>query len=402
MFCTNCGNRHGEGARFCATCGTPVEARTAANAADGPGHGATSVPTDTSGLDGMTVSVSSLRGLVGPVGEPGIPTPALSRPTAATDAMALAPSVLDPGAGSGFPSAATASGALEPAMRPVGVAAPTIVLAVFALVVAAGQRFTGANTFTDYYDGRLYLGGSVGKAFAWAMASAVGMGAITLIIAGPWLKVRPAGKLVGSSVLALTGPAYFAVTVMAAWTGVRIPTDPWIIAIAVGMAAVVAAVLMSARLVLVALDAAFVFVSAVASDAFGLFLGPIDRLTMTLAGVVLAGAVWGAADRRRVTAPPALQPAAAPGLVTPGYAVPAAASTNAFAVAALILGILGFSVLSIIFGALALSQIKSSGGLQRGRGMAIWGIVLGIVWTVALIGIYIGLFVWANSIDSSY
>lgn len=72
--------------------------------------------------------------------------------------------------------------------------------------------------------------------------------------------------------------------------------------------------------------------------------------------------------------------------------VAAPGSTNGFAVAALVFGILGGSVLSITFGFVALSQVRRSGGLQRGRGMAIAGIVLGFVWLGLSIAFFVLLF----------
>jgi len=55
--------------------------------------------------------------------------------------------------------------------------------------------------------------------------------------------------------------------------------------------------------------------------------------------------------------------------------------TNGFAVAALVLGVLfclGISgILAVVFGNLALGQIDRSQGTQKGRGLAIAGIVLG-------------------------
>jgi hypothetical protein len=60
------------------------------------------------------------------------------------------------------------------------------------------------------------------------------------------------------------------------------------------------------------------------------------------------------------------------------YATP---STNGLAIAALVLGILWLywvgSILAVIFGHIALSQIDHS--RQRGRGLAIAGLVLGYV-----------------------
>jgi hypothetical protein len=57
--------------------------------------------------------------------------------------------------------------------------------------------------------------------------------------------------------------------------------------------------------------------------------------------------------------------------------------TNGFAVASLVLGIVWVywigSILALIFGMVAKSQIDQSGGWQQGRGMATAGIVLGWV-----------------------
>ncbi|WP_051399531.1 DUF4190 domain-containing protein [Haloechinothrix halophila] len=56
-------------------------------------------------------------------------------------------------------------------------------------------------------------------------------------------------------------------------------------------------------------------------------------------------------------------------------------STNGFAVASLVLGILFIgglgSVLALVFGYIAKNQIDQSAGSEGGRGMAIAGIVLG-------------------------
>ena len=57
--------------------------------------------------------------------------------------------------------------------------------------------------------------------------------------------------------------------------------------------------------------------------------------------------------------------------------------TNGLAVAAMVLGIVWVywigSILAVIFGHVAIAQIRGSGGTQRGRGMAIAGLVLGYV-----------------------
>jgi len=66
--------------------------------------------------------------------------------------------------------------------------------------------------------------------------------------------------------------------------------------------------------------------------------------------------------------------------------------TNGFAVASMVLGILWLywlgSILALVFGYIALSQIKNSEGTQSGRGMAIAAIVLGYV-GVALIALVV-------------
>jgi Domain of unknown function (DUF4190)/Septum formation len=60
---------------------------------------------------------------------------------------------------------------------------------------------------------------------------------------------------------------------------------------------------------------------------------------------------------------------------------PPPSGTNGFAVASLIFGILGGILFGLIFGFVALGQIKKRN--QKGRGMAIAGIVLSLVWTLA-------------------
>jgi hypothetical protein len=70
-------------------------------------------------------------------------------------------------------------------------------------------------------------------------------------------------------------------------------------------------------------------------------------------------------------------------------------ANNGMAIAALCCGIGGFlciipAVLGIVFGVIAKNQIRESGGMQRGDGMATAGIVLGIVWialTVLLLAV---------------
>jgi len=86
--------------------------------------------------------------------------------------------------------------------------------------------------------------------------------------------------------------------------------------------------------------------------------------------------------------PPAPPPPAAPPPAGGWYAPPPPSgiqptTTNGFAVASLVLGIAVLctgiigGILAVIFGNLALSRIAESAGRQRGRGLAIAGIVLG-------------------------
>lgn len=69
----------------------------------------------------------------------------------------------------------------------------------------------------------------------------------------------------------------------------------------------------------------------------------------------------------------------------------AVAKTNGFAVASLVLGIVWVywigSILAVIFGFVALNQIKQSNGAQGGRGMAIAGLVLGFVGIATVVGL---------------
>jgi hypothetical protein len=61
---------------------------------------------------------------------------------------------------------------------------------------------------------------------------------------------------------------------------------------------------------------------------------------------------------------------------------PQAQGTNGFAIASFVLGLLGGICLSVIFGFVGLSQIKKRG--QKGRGLAIAGLLLSAGWAVAI------------------
>jgi hypothetical protein len=94
-------------------------------------------------------------------------------------------------------------------------------------------------------------------------------------------------------------------------------------------------------------------------------------------------------------------PQYAPGYPPPGYVLAPVQQTrtNGFAIASLVLGILWIywigSVLALVFGYIAKSQIDRSSGIQSGRGMAIAGIVLGwigvgIFLLLIIVGIGVG------------
>jgi hypothetical protein len=84
----------------------------------------------------------------------------------------------------------------------------------------------------------------------------------------------------------------------------------------------------------------------------------------------------------------------------PAARSPGRPSTNGWAIASLVLGVLGGSLLAIVFGLVARSQIRRSGGRQGGLGLATAGIVLGCLWLV-LIAIVVVLAVTGSFDDSN-
>ncbi|OBA78241.1 hypothetical protein A9W99_24215 [Mycobacterium sp. 1164966.3] len=79
--------------------------------------------------------------------------------------------------------------------------------------------------------------------------------------------------------------------------------------------------------------------------------------------------------------PPPPYPPPAPGYYQQG--APQVQTTSGFAVAALVFGIIGAILLSIPFGIVALGRTKPGG--QKGRGMAIAGLVLSALWAVVVV-----------------
>jgi len=106
------------------------------------------------------------------------------------------------------------------------------------------------------------------------------------------------------------------------------------------------------------------------------------------------GAPYGAQDGTPYGAQPgpaygAPQPGGYPGFPAPGapgfgYPPPGSGGTSGFAIASLIFGILGGVLFSVIFGIVALFQIRKRG--QTGRGLAITGLALSGCWVLLIIG----------------
>lgn len=83
------------------------------------------------------------------------------------------------------------------------------------------------------------------------------------------------------------------------------------------------------------------------------------------------------------------EPAPAPAPAPPAAAAPAPATGekwNVLSIVAFVIVFFGFSLISIILGFIGLNQIKKTG--ERGRGLAIWAIILGFL------SIIIGIIVW--------
>jgi hypothetical protein len=83
-------------------------------------------------------------------------------------------------------------------------------------------------------------------------------------------------------------------------------------------------------------------------------------------------------------------------------------TTNGFAIASLVLGILGWvpcgigSVLAIVFGFIARSQIRASGGRQGGDGLAIAGLILGFLGVAGTILLFVFGALSGNTGDTTY
>ena len=97
-----------------------------------------------------------------------------------------------------------------------------------------------------------------------------------------------------------------------------------------------------------------------------------------------------------VTPPPAVVPPPyLPAPARPTFVAPTP-STNGFAIASLVCAVAWFmwigSFLAIVFGHVALRQIKAGNGAQRGRGLAITGLVVGYLALAVVVAAILGAF----------
>jgi hypothetical protein len=96
------------------------------------------------------------------------------------------------------------------------------------------------------------------------------------------------------------------------------------------------------------------------------------------------GEVWTShVQATPIPTPGAYPPQAVPGVPYGYVGYPPQRSTNGLAIASMVLGIIWIywigSILAVIFGHVAKSQIRNSGGTQTGSGMATAGLVLGYI-----------------------
>jgi hypothetical protein len=82
-----------------------------------------------------------------------------------------------------------------------------------------------------------------------------------------------------------------------------------------------------------------------------------------------------------------------------GYPPPQEQRTNGFAVASLVFGIISGILLAVIFGIIALVQIPKKN--QKGKGMAIAGLVLAGVWTLLWVALIVAVVVTSADRDAS-
>lgn len=94
-------------------------------------------------------------------------------------------------------------------------------------------------------------------------------------------------------------------------------------------------------------------------------------------------------DRLVADVSPPPPPAAAPAPYVPYAPAVVYPTTNGLAVASLVAGFLWLgwfgSILAVIFGHIAISQINRSGGRETGTGLAVGGLVLGYIGVASLL-----------------
>jgi hypothetical protein len=116
---------------------------------------------------------------------------------------------------------------------------------------------------------------------------------------------------------------------------------------------------------------------------FGYLGGTLQFVLVPLGtiGVIAASKAW---ERAYAKLPPRPERIGAPGSpYAGGVGAVYSEHTNTFAVLALVLGLLGGTALPIVFGHLALGQIRRTG--ERGHGLAVAGLVLGYISIAAVV-----------------
>jgi hypothetical protein len=63
----------------------------------------------------------------------------------------------------------------------------------------------------------------------------------------------------------------------------------------------------------------------------------------------------------------------------PQQYAPGMGPTNGLAIASLVVSIVGFGLIGVILGHIALSQINRSNGYEQGRGLALAGLIIGYI-----------------------
>ncbi|MFV0634227.1 DUF4190 domain-containing protein [Demequina sp.] len=73
-----------------------------------------------------------------------------------------------------------------------------------------------------------------------------------------------------------------------------------------------------------------------------------------------------------------------------GYGYPPVATTDGVSIAALVTSLVGFGPVAVVLGIIGIN--RTSGGQRKGRGMAIAGLIIGVVGTIV-----VGLLIWAGA-----